>query len=80
MQPRWGGVDGGKRGNIGCHAAVRDGGTAVQTSFRMGDDVHLFAASLIENLPDAGRQFFSTVLHGSGGLLPAVIDRSAVAL
>ena len=55
-------------------------GPAVQSALGVGDDVHLLAAGLIENLPDAGRQFFSTVLHGSGGLLPAVIDRSAVAL
>ena len=57
-----GGVDGGQGGNIGGHAAVGDGGPAVQPALGVGDDVHLPAAGLLHDLPDALRQLLPAAL------------------
>ena len=57
-----------------------DGGPAVQPALGVGDDVHLPAAGLRQDLPDALRQLPPAVLHRGGGLLLAVVERGAVAL
>ena len=72
------GVDGGQTGHAGGYAAGADGVAAVQTALGVGDDIYLFTAGLLYDGADALRQFLPAGGHGSGGLLAAIVEDSAV--
>lgn len=71
-------ADGGQGCDVRRSAAGANGEAAVQSALGVGDDIYLFAAGLLYNLPDALRKLLSAVGDGGGGLLAAVVDRGAV--